>query len=145
MKCKVCNSDKRKEKVIHLNKYKANAIVCNECGKLICIDCNQKEKRVFEAEYKKSLREKNRKCLDNKFLILNIREVRKNKEITNKDIAEITGITEQRLSKIEKEGINIRITTIFKIAYVLRCSVDELVYYIDKNEYIKDKHVLVIE
>ena len=56
-----------------------------------------------------------------------IRKMRKAYNITQADLADALGVTRQMVSKIEKCGDNMRVSTIKKIADVLHVDAHELI------------------
>lgn len=70
------------------------------------------------------------KCVFNKrrgWIIKNkIKFYRGKKQLTQKQLAEKTGISERRLIELEKGEENLKLSTAFKIANILDTTVDEL-------------------
>lgn len=145
MKCTICGSNTFKEDYITIGNHTVQCNVCSQCNKLIHINCDPKEERIFEKEYKDRIYEKRKNELNNKFLVMDLRNIRRKRTMSISDIGNITGISEQRLYSIEREGINIRTSTLCKIAYSLKCDINELVYYISREEYDEKKHILIVD
>lgn len=54
--------------------------------------------------------------------------MREKRRLTQKQLSELSGVTQQAISKIETgERKNPQITTLHKIAKVLNCTIDELI------------------
>lgn len=58
---------------------------------------------------------------------LNLKIARIKKELTQKQLAEITGVSPATINKVEKGKIDIRIGTLKKIAKALDVSISELI------------------
>jgi transcriptional regulator with XRE-family HTH domain len=57
----------------------------------------------------------------------NLKNIRKNKGISQRELAALIGVTPQMISKIETNSNMPAFKTLVKIAEALKCSIDELV------------------
>jgi len=55
-----------------------------------------------------------------------VRELRKNKKLTQEELAELIGISRQAINAIEKEKFDPSLPTAFKIAELFKTSIEEL-------------------
>ena len=55
-----------------------------------------------------------------------VRELRKNKKLTQEELAELIGISRQAINAIEKEKFDPSLPTAFKMAELFKTSVEEL-------------------
>jgi putative transcriptional regulator len=64
----------------------------------------------------------------NKNIADNLRQIRAKKRISQDELAELCGISQQYICKIENEKVNPSISILFKIASALEITVNDLVY-----------------
>jgi putative transcriptional regulator len=64
----------------------------------------------------------------NKNIADNLRQIRAKKRISQENLAELCGISQQYVCKIENEKVNPSITILFKIASALDVTINDLVY-----------------
>ena len=64
----------------------------------------------------------------NKNIADNLRQIRARRRISQDKLAELCGISQQYICKIENEKVNPSIFILFKIAEVLEITVNDLVY-----------------
>jgi len=55
-----------------------------------------------------------------------VRELRKNKKLTQEELAELIGISRQAINAIEKEKFDPSLPTAFKMAELFKTSIEEL-------------------
>jgi putative transcriptional regulator len=64
-----------------------------------------------------------------------VRELRKNKKLTQEELAELIGISRQAINAIEKEKFDPSLPTAFKMAELFKTSIEELfLFTIIKNK-----------
>lgn len=150
MRCLHCGEEKTEDVTVNIGEHNALVKVCSNCKKIIDVDCgirfecNENAKKYFKEEYKYREYEKLHDELQNKYLVIDIIKVRHELECTIKDLSYITGISEASIGKIEKGIINTNMLNVFKIAYALNCTVDQIAYWIDKSQYDREKHIIII-
>ncbi|ARC83088.1 hypothetical protein U732_57 [Clostridium argentinense CDC 2741] len=144
--CPRCNNTTCVNTKIIVGEYSTNAYVCSACNKII-FDKNLSEQKakIFEREYISRQNALKRDELKEKVFILDIQNVREKNYKQRSDIEDIIGISPQRLHILESEGINIKATTMHKLAFAIGCSPLEIVRMIDKSDFDPDKHILIIE
>ena len=59
-----------------------------------------------------------------------VRELRKNKKLTQEELAELIGISRQAINAIEKEKFDPSLPTAFKMAELFKTSIEELFLFI---------------
>jgi putative transcriptional regulator len=64
----------------------------------------------------------------NKNIADNLRQIRAKKRISQDQLAELCGISQQYVCKIENEKVNPSISVLFKIACALDITINDLVY-----------------
>lgn len=71
-------------------------------------------------------------CMDlkdlNKNIADNLRQIRAKNRISQDELAELSGISQQYICKIENEKVNPSIYILFKIADSLKVTVNDLIY-----------------
>lgn len=68
--------------------------------------------------------------MNKKSLIQNISKTRKKKNITQKELSQRTGISQQVISKVEQEDSNPKLDTLIAIANAMNCDI----IFVDKND-----------
>ena len=64
----------------------------------------------------------------NKNIADNLRQIRAKNRISQDELAELCGISQQYICKIENEKVNPSISILFKIADSLKITVNDLIY-----------------
>jgi putative transcriptional regulator len=59
-----------------------------------------------------------------------VKELRKNKKLTQEELAELIGISRQAINAIEKEKFDPSLPTAFKMANLFKTSIEELFLFI---------------
>ncbi len=55
-----------------------------------------------------------------------VKELRKNQQLTQEELAELIGISRQAINAIEKEKFDPSLPTAFKMSKLFKCSIEEL-------------------
>ena len=71
--------------------------------------------------------------------VFNLKEVRNSKKITQVELAEITGLQQQAISRYESRIMTPQIDTAAKIAEALGVTIDELVIIREAKERVADR------
>ena len=65
---------------------------------------------------------------------MKIAKIRKEKSITQKELAQLVGTTQQQVAKIEKELVDPKLSTLIRISLALRCELEDL--FFTKREFL---------
>lgn len=119
--------------------------ICTKCGsESISQKILEKSPKISKVA-KDIIKSENLFLTKKAIIISNLIEYRDHLELTQKDIANILGIKEQRYGMIERNSSTPSIATIMIIADMFKCSVDKLfkVKMIDKKLYDEIKYLKI--
>lgn len=145
--CEFCNEKlNKKEKIIELPGVSLKAKVCSNCNSLnFPQNVLPQLARLLNKEYRSKMNEEKRAELENKVIVLNIKKVREKYHRERLDISEIGNFTHQRVSELELNVSDMRITTVVRIAMAIGCDFTELIQVVDKDSLKEGDYPHVLE
>lgn len=90
--------------------------------------------KYSKIDYNAIIREE----FSNYVVISRVKEIRKNRGIKLKELAQRLGVSSQRMYQIETMGENLTIVNALKLAKALNCEVGELFQLVKKDELTSD-------
>ncbi|CCJ34258.1 helix-turn-helix domain-containing protein [Caloramator australicus] len=137
--CPKCNSNIKKEKIyLKENKKLIEVYTCEKCGYRYMPDDRFEEilsyLKYSKIDYNAIIREE----FSNYVVISRVKEIRKNRGIKLKELAQRLGVSSQRMYQIETMGENLTIVNALKLAKALNCEVGELFQLVKKDELTSD-------